>query len=1293
MFFRMISVLLCSCLLAVSIPQVSYGAEETAIEEAMTESSITQDTEESEEEAPSEPEVSSEDEEAPSSEELPDEEPSNEEFSSEESSVEESSSEEPSNSESSSEDLSSTETSSSEESSSTETTSSEESSSTETTSSEESSSTETTSSEESSSTETTDSEESSSTVVTDTEESSSTETSDTQQSTEEETSEEQETEEDETTEEETEETTEEETTEETTVEKELTEIPTIVETPMLNNIVEVKNGTSKTVLLKSSEAQWFKFTVPETGYYNFYVQGSSVSGVSLSVYNQLADGVKLKGQTYQNTVRYALMYLEKGQTIYPQLTYVESGSGIERNIQFGVTRVNMASVGKTSVGYTASTGNFTAQIGWRAASRTVSVDIKLSAKNGTALNGNYYWQIRYGNNEKGYQFIEEQISPEVKKERMINALNAGTEYNFTMYLINANTLALEAVLIPESNPIKMQTGSSHENLIFRSKRAGYDSVTLEVEAVEPVAKYCYGPLGEYDKEVTVQRQINGISSITVTGLEPAQTYYFEFYNRNGVTFAYTTVDTKEYPAVVNYSAKASGPDSVALRADITAFSGKIPAYFNLCYEITDQKGKLIVSDIEKLATKDRDKWSIMASISDLEHSTPYLVTMWINEPGYSAHFKEKTIEVKTEPAPFPESALSISVKQSRENGTKAEYMIRIADNTINLTGKLKYRMKNSLGAYETKVIYVKDSMAKGSITDLQEGAAYEYEVQIAGIVKRGTFQMGKARINPRLAADTGAYDSILSYELDKTELNKSSAYSYKLYYYNEETKLYAELRTKTTLTVVDEYLVSVQAADYFALSPDTEYGFKWELFEDNTLINTQYQRIHTKKSEVAVSITANLSESITCTIALKGRTENITKDITLFAYVQEEDGAYYKNGSSFNLYASKGYQTTGYTISDLVDERKYTVSFRDIKGKEYGSYAFTFDAKIDGVRVSAGNQIAGAHNITLQMQIEGVPALGSYLVLFFKEKNEVDWDIRTTLLAENQTECNFELTSYLGDDVNADTIYEFVAGISSEQYPPITATLDGYCSGEILTQTDGRSLTNVIAASGYSYISIKAMITNNPINTNSYLYVFYREKGAEDWIKSKKSYIISKTTGGMLTFINGLKPGTEYEYRVAVSDSGYDVALSDIEEDRQVGGSIVTQAHEFSLDLINQPWSANHGATIKVKADTTAQEKSLKAVLSFDNGEVKELLLPRTKNYSGILYLEDLSFGERCSVTNVELQVMETITGECSYVTVASFSPECEVVAPPRSGQVSLTREWKKISKKPYLSGFVLYNN
>ena len=1245
MFFRMISVLLCGCLLSASMPQVCYGAEETVIEEIATESSTSQDTEESKEEPPSEPENE------PSSEETPDEESSSEES---ESTSEESSSEEPSNEDSSNEEPSNEE-SSSEETSSTEP------------SSEEPSSTETTSSEESSSTETTSSEESSGTETTDTEESSSTETSDTQQSTEEETSEEQ------SKEKETEE-------EETTTEEESTVEQTVAVHPVLNNIAEIKNGTSKAALLKHNEVQWFEFTAPEAGYYNLYIQGSSVSGISLAVYDRLVDGVKLKGQTYQNTMRYVLMYLERGQTIYPQLMYVESGPAIGKNIQFGVSGVKVASVGKTSGGYTASTGNFTAQIGWRAASRTVSVDIKLSAQNGAVLNGNYYWQIRYGSSESGYQLIEEQISPETKKERMINALEAGMEYNFTMYLINASTLALEAVLIPESNPIRMQTGSSRENLIFRSKRAGYDSITLGVEAVEPVAKYSYGPLAEYDKEVTVQRQINGISSITVTGLEPAQTYYFEFYNRNGVTFAYTTVDTKEYPAVVSYNARASGPDSVALRADITSFSGNVPEYFNLCYEIADQNGKLIVSDIEKLAAKNRDKWSIMASVSDLEHSTPYLVTMWINEPGYSAHFKEKTLTVKTEPAPFPESVLSISIKQSREKGTKAEYTIHIADNAVNLTGKLKYRMKNSLGAYETKVISVKDSKANGSITELQEGAGYEYEVRIAGIVKRGTFQMGKACINPRLTADTGAYDSVLSYELDKKELNKSSVYSYKLYYYNEETKLYAELRTKTAFTTVEDYLVSVQAADYFALSPDTEYGFKWELFEGNTLVNTQYQRIYTKESEMAISITANLSESITCTIALKGRTENITKDITLFAYIQEEDGTYYKNGSSFNLYASKGYQTTGYTISGLVDERNYTISFRDMKGKEYGSYAFTFDAKIDGVRVSTGNQIAGAHNITLQTQIEGVPAPGSYLVLFFKEKDEVDWDIRTTLLAENQTECNFELTSYLGDDINADRVYEFMAGISSVQYPPITATLDGVCSGEILTQTDGRSLTNVIAASGYSYISIKAMITNNPINTNSYLYVFYREKGAEDWIKSKKSYIISNTTGGMLTFINGLKPGTEYEYRVAVSDSGYDVALSDIEEDRQVAGSIMTQAQEFSLDLTSQPWSISHGAALKIKADTTAQEKSLKAVLSFDNRAPKELLLPRTKDYSGILYLEDLSFGERCSVTNVELQVMETITGECNYVTVASFSPECEIVA-PHSNQVSLTREWKKTSQ------------
>ena len=39
MFFRMISVLLCGCLLSASMPQVCYGAEETVIEEIATESS------------------------------------------------------------------------------------------------------------------------------------------------------------------------------------------------------------------------------------------------------------------------------------------------------------------------------------------------------------------------------------------------------------------------------------------------------------------------------------------------------------------------------------------------------------------------------------------------------------------------------------------------------------------------------------------------------------------------------------------------------------------------------------------------------------------------------------------------------------------------------------------------------------------------------------------------------------------------------------------------------------------------------------------------------------------------------------------------------------------------------------------------------------------------------------------------------------------------------------------------------------------------------------------------------
>ena len=1227
MVYRMLSVLLCSCLLAGSIPQIVYGAEET---------SVSQEEEtnmQSEEDSEGEPEH---EEETPEPE--PEPEPPSSEVPPESSSVEESSSPE----------SSSTENSSIEESSVPESSSVEESSSTETSTIEE--------------------------------------TTTEEKSTKEET-------EEETTEEETEEETE--TTKETEEETETTKEETTEEETLPENTTELRYGSFEVVSLQYNAEQWFRFTAPESGTYNFYIDGGSTSDISLSVYDLREAGNRLKSQNYQNTVRYALMYLEKGQTVYSALSLTENGPVVGKQVHFGAKRANIASVEQTEGGYRASTSRFTAQIGWRAASRTVSADMTLTTKGSGTFNESYFWQIRYGSSETGYQYMDQQIVPDVRKEKMIDALDPGVEYRFTMYLINADTLALEAVLVPEAAAIKMQTGSSKENILFRGKRAGYDSITLDIEAVEAVAKYSYGPLAAYEKEVTVQRQISGLASITVSDLEPATTYYFEFYNSSGVTLAYTTVDTKEYPAKVLYSVKPAGPDVIALKADISSYDGKIPESFNLCYEVADADGKMITSGMEKIATKGSEQWTIEASVPDLEHSTEYSVTMWMNEPGYSAHFKQKTLSVKTGKAPFPDDALTVEIAQNTNHLTRADYVVRIAGYQEAVTGKLKYRMKNALGEYKTNSINVRGGRTKGALNGLQEGTEYEYEVRIAGVVCRGFFQMGEARINPVMTDDTGAYDAVLSYRLNPSELTQGVSYSAKLYYYNEETKLYAELRSKLPLTAADNYAISMQAAEYFALSPDTQYGFQWELYEGTTLVNTQYQLVTTEKSETIVELTANMADSITCNIALKGRTEHITRDITLFAYVKEEDGEYRKAGQSFNLYASKGYKTTGYTISGLVDEQNYTVSFRDIKGKEYGVYTFVFDAKIDGVRVSIGNQVAGAHHITLQTQIEGEPAPGSYLILFFKERDEEDWDIRSVLLEENQTECNFELSSYLGDDVNADRIYEFVSGISDVQYPPVTAALGGVCSGEILTQTDGRSLTNVTAGSGYSYISIKAMITNNPINTSSYIYVFYREKGAADWIKSKKSFIVSTTTGGMLTFINDLKPGTEYEYKVAVSDSGYDVMLNEIEKDRQVSGSIMTKAHAFALDITADPLRRDtSGVALKVHADTNAPEKRLKAVLTLDNGETKEVLLQQSKDYSATVAFTDLSPDARYTVTNAQLQVMETITGKCSYVTVASFEPAYEFTCAPRADRVNLVRSYEKKSGQfPLVGGFALHNN
>lgn len=1025
------------------------------------------------------------------------------------------------------------------------------------------------------------------------------------------------------------------------------------------NAEELKFGQPKEIILQSgNDAQWFQYTAPESGYYNFYIEGSDTNNISLSIYDLRENGKQLKRQTYQNNVRYAVMYMEKGQTAYPSISLTGSASSSSRTIIFGVKYAKTASVEATDSKYIVNTDRFTANIGWKPGSRTVAASITLSPKEGKNLNGSYYWQIKYGNSELGYQYINELISPGTKKDKDITELDPGVEYSFSMYLVNADTLALEAVLISDSSSIKMKTGGSKENLLIRGTRSGYDSITLSIEAAETVSKYCYGPVAGYDEEITVQKRISGISSISVSNLQPATTYYFEFYNSKGVVFGYTTVDTKEYPAKINYTATTTGSDTIALKAEILEYAGKTPEYFNLCYEVLDSAGNLAASGMEKVSAKGSEKWSIQAQVPDLEAETEYTVTMWISEPGYTAHFKETSQSVMTHKAPFPAEALSIEINRNAGTPTKADYSVVIADYDGRANGKLKYRMKDSLGEYETKTVTIVNGKAKGSITNLQKGMEYEYELRVLGVINKGTFVMGEAAIHPEMTDDTGAYDSIISYRLKRSELTEGASYSAKLYYYNEETKLYGEIENKLALTADEDYAVSVQASDYFSLSPDTVYGFKWELYAGTALVDTQYQLIRTQASDVTVEITANMADSVSYNIGINGRTENISRDITLFTYLCGEDSEYRKQGDSFNLYASKSYKASGRTLSGLDDDMNYTVSFRDIKGKEYGSYTFTFEAKIDGVRLNVGNQTTGAHNITIQAQIEGEPSPESYLILFFKEKNEEDWDIRSVLLEDKQTECNFELTTYLGDEINADTIYEYVVGISDQQYPSASTKLEGVYSGEILTQTDGRNLAEVSAGSGYSYISVKAMLTNNPINTNSYIYVFYREKGEKDWIKSNKSFIISKTTGGILAFISDLKPGTEYEYVVGVSDIGYGISLHDIEEDRRISGTVMTKQDDFKINVRTvkkqDGWS---GMEVNVKVDTDTQVKNLKAVLTLSDGQTKEVILSKDRHYTDNVTFDNLYTGKNYTVRNVAIQVMETVTGKCDYVTVATFEP------------------------------------
>lgn len=83
-------------------------------------------------------------------------------------------------------------------------------------------------------------------------------------------------------------------------------------------------------------------------------------------------------------------------------------------------------------------------------------------------------------------------------------------------------------------------------------------------------------------------------------------------------------------------------------------------------------------------------------------------------------------------------------------------------------------------------------------------------------------------------------------------------------------------------------------------------------------------------------------------------------------------------------------------------------------------------------------------------------------------------------------------------------------------------------------------------------------------------------------------------------------------------------------------------------------WS---GMEVNVKVDTNTQVKNLKAVLTLSDGQTKEVILSKDRNYTDNVTFDNLYTGKNYTVRNVAIQVMETVTGKCDYVTVATFEP------------------------------------
>ena len=1056
------------------------------------------------------------------------------------------------------------------------------------------------------------------------------------------------------------ETTEETVTEVETEEETLAEEETQVqEDAESEEVTALKYGETNKITLAGYDEenyecayQWYSFTAPKAGAYNFYSSGTgSDQSTYLALYKEVnADEIREK--YFGNSA--ASMHtkaMNAGDVIYI-MAYTYDTAGVTFDLE--IRDLTTVSLTKQEDGrYVAETDDYTFSVVPEAGCYYIRNSVSLTAKNDAILDSSYNLYYYYKKTDRTYENNSSAGLYSSNSYSTTFTLGGTTASEYNMYFVLKDSS--DNIVAVFDGDIVLSTKQTDESIVIHETSTTESSIAFDMEVYN--YGYCYyAPTdgSEEEKSVTVY---SGWSTRTFTNLKSDTEYYFQFTDSNGKVIFEKKAKTAASTTTVAYTATASVNDykeiQVALKADVSGYKGN-STYAYLRYEYTNALGEVIksyTSDYSLGNITDTDgkgkSFTLETTLSDVWLAdTKYDITTWLEIGDYTT--EKKVTQVTTTAADYNAEDVQFSVTQNSTTPTTVDYSMQITSLENNTNAGLYYRQQGDNGTYSRITTTLSTTSAvSGQISGLQGGATYDFVFIAGGIKKEATLKVGTETVKLSKVDDgeVNAFDIVRTFKVEKgSESAEDLAEEYYLRLYYLNNGYYSSIGSSYTLNAENEYQATIKTADSKTLTPDTDYNLKWTLSTSGGSY-TFYETVHTKKVNLALEVSENLFNKQTYKVSLnKEDIANFTNfsSMYIYGYIRKTGNTAYRKVNSNAYLSSSNSYSSSLSFRGLEASTAYEVSFRDSNGVEYATATFTTPE--DTRKLTVGQVKAYLHYVYLPYTLTGTENMDGCVSCYIREKGtEGAWENANNYYFDGTASEEMYIGEYNNQELKDGTTYEYQVGISDDDGDISLASLEKVVKGEFSTAKDTRTLSNVGVSAGYTVADVSAYFNGNDSNVYSVIAFFYREKDSKEWITMTSKYDTYNTSYSCTNKLTGLKQNTAYEYAIVVSDKWNITDPDDVPEgNRKAVGEFTTKKCGYTLDFVlDESKTTNDKAVVAVTAKDSTEDMRVKVTLTLSDGQGQTITLKQAENYKKDVTFKNLLGETEYTITNAAISVTE----------------------------------------------------